>query len=572
MIVTQEIARIAQALLKDSAASLVEGTWQSLTPLNLTPGQVVQGEVMASLPQSRYLVRVANELLKMELPLNLQPGQAVELTYVTDEPRIIFALSKSANSGTPVQISDAGRWLNGLAQEGSPPSAATPLPRPSLILPSPPDNPATLAEGLRNTLSRSGNFYESHLAGWMRGERPLVELLKEPQGSLSRLAALLPTETAETPPATRQTSPPTTTSSAPPEGESPPVGQNPSPPAAATREGATTAPTAPPATASPAGESEPPPAAGMAASSAPEPTATAAPPEAAHSGQPAAAPHSTAPDTSPASTATPPAAPPAAGAAPAPAAPAHGTTVHGPAPHDAAAPTPVPPDGTPAPGAALPREVPPQPEREPLPSARAPELPPPAAAAAGGEPRVAAGGDIPPFSPIPNRHGEPHQDRPIPPPGAPTAGEVAGGASRVDSGAAIDRPAAFTDSAPPLRGGVEPQTIPIIREQLSVLTTGVFSWLGQVWPGQDMEWTVQEREAEGGKGGRSWQTEVRIAFPRLGEVRAVLNLAGEGVAVSLVAAEERTTALLSEGAERLQENMEGAGITLSGLTVRHGGV
>ncbi|WP_236685710.1 flagellar hook-length control protein FliK [Geobacter pickeringii] len=87
-----------------------------------------------------------------------------------------------------------------------------------------------------------------------------------------------------------------------------------------------------------------------------------------------------------------------------------------------------------------------------------------------------------------------------------------------------------------------------------------------------MEWTVQEREAEGGKGGRNWQTEVRIAFPRLGEVRAVLNLAGEGVAVSLVAAEEQTTALLSEGAGRLQENMEGAGITLSGLTVRHGGV
>ncbi|WP_298271805.1 flagellar hook-length control protein FliK [Geobacter sp.] len=324
MIVTQEIARIAQALLKDSATSLVEATRHSLTPLNLTPGQVVQGEVLASLPQSRYLVRVANELLKMELPLNLQPGQTVELTYVTDEPRVVFALSKSANSGVPVQISDTGRWLNTLAREGSTPSAA-PLPRPSLILPAPPDDPATLAEGLRNALSRSGTFYESHLAGWMRGNLPLTELLKEPQGSLSPLATHLPQTAAPQPPA----------------------------------------------------------------------------------------------------------------------------------------------------------------------------------------------------------------------------------------------------SPPP--GGVEPQTIPIIREQLAVLTTGVFSWLGQVWPGQDMEWKVQEREAEGGAGGRNWQTEVRIAFPRLGEVRATLTLAGEGVAVTLVATEEQTVTLLSGGAERLRENMEGAGITLSGLAVRHAG-
>lgn len=194
MIITQDIARIAQALLKDTTGSLVEATWQSLTPLNLTPGQMVHGEVMANFANSRYLVRIANELLHMELPLNLQPGQAVELTYVTDEPRLVFSLSKSGNSATPVQISDTGRWLNTLAQGTGGTQAASSLPRPSLVISGPPRDPALLAEGLKNVLSRSGVFYESHLAQWVQGEYPLTDLLREPQGQLSPLAGRLPAE------------------------------------------------------------------------------------------------------------------------------------------------------------------------------------------------------------------------------------------------------------------------------------------------------------------------------------------------------------------------------------------
>lgn len=125
-------------------------------------------------------------------------------------------------------------------------------------------------------------------------------------------------------------------------------------------------------------------------------------------------------------------------------------------------------------------------------------------------------------------------------------------------------------SLPP-QGGVEPQTIPIIKEQLAALTSGSFTWLGQVWPGQDMEWTVQEREAEEKGQERKWQTELRIEFPRLGKVRATLMLAGEGVAVNLVTADEETAAVLTKGSGRLVEHMEGAGIRLSGLAVRHGG-
>lgn len=390
MIVSQEIARIAQSLLKDSTASLVEATWQRLAPLNLTPGQLVRGEVMANLPQSRYLVRVANELLKMELPLNLEPGQAVELTFVSEEPRLLFALSREANSGVPVRISETGRWLNQLANEGNTPAPATPLPRTSIVLPAPPRDPAVLAEGLKNALSSSGLFYESHLAEWVRGDRPLAELLKEPQGTLSRLAASLPAEA--------------------------------------------------------------------------EPAATPTPPR----------------------------------------------------------------------------------QQSPEGSSR-------------GDSPVAA---------TPNR--QPGQTpSPAPSTGGP---ETAAWAGRSGETAAAERGAPNPATSAPPQDAVEPRTIPIIREQLAALTSGEFAWIGQLWPGQTMEWKVQEREAGGGgREERPWQTELCIAFPRLGEVVATLRLTGEGIAVNLVAAEEETVAILAKGEERLRENMEAAGIRLSGLATRHGG-
>jgi hypothetical protein len=118
--------------------------------------------------------------------------------------------------------------------------------------------------------------------------------------------------------------------------------------------------------------------------------------------------------------------------------------------------------------------------------------------------------------------------------------------------------------------GIEPQTIPLIREQLATLTTGVFTWFGQVWPGQDMEWKVGEREAEGGKGERSWQTEVAVELPNLGGIRATLRSGKEGIAVTLVAEDGRTAEILTAGQNGLEERFGAAGLRLGGFTVRNG--
>ncbi|MBT1074800.1 flagellar hook-length control protein FliK [Geobacter grbiciae] len=570
MIITQDIARIAQALLKDTTGSLVEATWQSLTPLNLTPGQMVHGEVMANFANSRYLVRIANELLHMELPLNLQPGQAVELTYVTDEPRLLFALSKSGNSATPVQISDTGRWLNTLAQGTGGTQVASPLPRPSLVISGPPRDPALLAEGLKNVLSRSGVFYESHLAQWVQGEYPLTDLLREPQGQLSPLAGRLPAEgngatttlqgvrvsPGETPPAP---APPAVTPGLPlEEGVTPP-------PPRTIAEGSPSAP----------GNAAP--------DAAPRQGETPPSPDTPKAGQTtSAAPRDPLPQTAISPQNQPPAPGRPGAPAPLPAEPQGGMATTSPDPETVDAPPAAPQNAAAPTGAPLPKSVGEVPGQQPATTVLQGGQPP--------QPRDAVvpnptefGHPAPASSPDarPQTEGHPQSllrdgaaatspGRASSPPPLPATLEGGARAAITGETAPTSREALGRLAEPPPPAGIESQTIPIIKEQLATLTTGVFTWFGQAWPGQDMEWKVEEREAEGGKGERSWLTEVGVELPSLGAVRATLRAGKEGIGVTLVAEEGRTAEILAAGQNGLEERFGAAGLRLGGFTVRDG--
>jgi hypothetical protein len=52
------------------------------------------------------------------------------------------------------------------------------------VIPSPPRDTAALAESLKLALTQSGVFYESHQAQWVAGQRPLDDVMREPQASL----------------------------------------------------------------------------------------------------------------------------------------------------------------------------------------------------------------------------------------------------------------------------------------------------------------------------------------------------------------------------------------------------
>jgi len=121
--------------------------------------------VMASLPNQRFLARIAGKLFNIELPIIVQPGETLQLTYVTGEPHTTFTLSRKGNSATPVAISDTGRLLNQLSMNGADPRQAGGVTRSSAILNGPPADTSLFASLL--------------------GERQARELLKEPQGKLS---------------------------------------------------------------------------------------------------------------------------------------------------------------------------------------------------------------------------------------------------------------------------------------------------------------------------------------------------------------------------------------------------
>lgn len=183
-------------------------------------GKSMPVTVLARLADGTFLVRVAEQNARMALPAGAMPGTDVPMTLVSTNPRPAFqqagaaqlihptlvhqdelrapgaaALAafraQQAGAGTSfgtearnahVSLSDTGRAITRIlsaAQSGAGATAAIRSPAP-LSGPGTPE-PALLARALEGALAQSGLFYESHVAEWAEGKRPLPELLREPQ-------------------------------------------------------------------------------------------------------------------------------------------------------------------------------------------------------------------------------------------------------------------------------------------------------------------------------------------------------------------------------------------------------
>lgn len=365
-----------QLLVKTSAPPLLEISQQELELPQLVPGQKVPAHVIASLPNGRFEVLIADKTLDMNLPRNTQAGDTLELVFVSPKPRLTFVLASdlgavarpldSGSAKSPVTLSETARFLGGLLEKSLPGQADKLNPRGeplSALAKSAPVSaglPADMpkfAQALREAVSQSGLFYESHQAQWVTGQRSTAALFQEPQG---RLSPAMPgqTGTAETRPvnagfATAQSAPVTETSSAQTQN---PVTSN---------------------------------------------------------------------------------MPDALGAKPLQ--PAH------------------------------------------------------------------------------------------------------------------------------------PDTLPIVRQQIEALDSRQILWQGQVWPGQSMDWTIEERaarEQEGAEAQASWQTQLHLVMPQLGEIGAKLALHPSGIRLQLDAGDETTARLLEREGKSLQQGMESAGLKLVEMTIR----
>lgn len=197
-----------QRLIQGSTPKLIEVTDQSKGPVPFVPGERYTAKVQEQIASGRYLVLIRDQKLELNLPRNTQPGQNVELRFVAASPRLTFLLAGEGAAGqaqTPVNLSDSSRYLNALldrvkdlaTRQSQPQSQSQSQPTTSAqgqaaqlatakpIITGAPPPLAQFATLLKDTVIKSGLFYESHQAQWAAGNRPLAELLREPQGRLS---------------------------------------------------------------------------------------------------------------------------------------------------------------------------------------------------------------------------------------------------------------------------------------------------------------------------------------------------------------------------------------------------
>ncbi|MDD2365562.1 MAG: flagellar hook-length control protein FliK [Desulfuromonadaceae bacterium] len=121
-------------------------------------------------------------------------------------------------------------------------------------------------------------------------------------------------------------------------------------------------------------------------------------------------------------------------------------------------------------------------------------------------------------------------------------------------------------------GIADQRSLPIVAEQLSVLQNGQLLLSGDLFPGQRMDWTVAERRnGRNSSGGResSWESGVTVNLPNMGEVTAKLTLDGTRIAVKLIAVRNETVTILESGRERLTEQLEGAGLTPTEMSIKY---
>lgn len=138
--------------------------------------------------------------------------------------------------------------------------------------------------------------------------------------------------------------------------------------------------------------------------------------------------------------------------------------------------------------------------------------------------------------------------------------------------AAQARGAALADEAAPVRTAPIPdRLIPIVHQQLDALATQQYVWHGQAWPGQAVEWRIEDPERDDGSAEEEtalgWDSTLRLTLPRLGGVEAQLHLNGKQVALRLRADEADTLVALDAGAATLASALEAVDLKLSGLIV-----
>ncbi|HEY6896539.1 MAG TPA: flagellar hook-length control protein FliK [Rhodocyclaceae bacterium] len=114
---------------------------------------------------------------------------------------------------------------------------------------------------------------------------------------------------------------------------------------------------------------------------------------------------------------------------------------------------------------------------------------------------------------------------------------------------------------------------PLVQQQLDAAATQRMVWHGEVWPGQPMDWEIEreapDRRPDGSLEENAWTTTLALTTPRLGRVDARIRLTPQGVSLAMAAMDPQTADDLRNSAPGLADALAAAGVTLTGLQVKH---
>jgi hypothetical protein len=187
--------------------------------VELRPGQTFSARIQEVLPENTYKALVAGRSLTLALPQGAKAGDTLELVVVDRTPRLIVAqLASQSSPGAAAtdgdyqftNLSRTAQLIGALlARDGTSPAPAA-LTRGQPLIASASTGAAAMAAELAPQLAKavgqSGLFYESHQVQWVMGQRPISDLLVEPQAKHSPAEASLASGEELGNPATRPTS------------------------------------------------------------------------------------------------------------------------------------------------------------------------------------------------------------------------------------------------------------------------------------------------------------------------------------------------------------------------------
>jgi hypothetical protein len=161
----------------------------------LSPGQRVMAEIRALLPNGTYRAVINQRDVTLALPFSAKSGDALELEVVNADGKLTFAvISRPASEGSTAATESVSTTLSRTGQlistlltrsgESKSEPAPTPLNGNRPIASTPPSTAQELIPLLKQALTQSGMFYESHQATWVDGQLDRSALLQEPQGKL----------------------------------------------------------------------------------------------------------------------------------------------------------------------------------------------------------------------------------------------------------------------------------------------------------------------------------------------------------------------------------------------------